>query len=89
MFKEKAKEIIEQAVSLRLFLIETGKSKNEITRFQCEKIREDISTFQNDKQYSSFLIQKGDLLERMMPGPNKASKKRLISLIEEAKMVKR
>ena len=83
-YRNRAKKIIEQGCKLRLQLISLGKSKNEVTRFDCEKILEDISTFQNDRQYAKFLLERNGKIQRIIPGVHQKTKDELYSLTEEA-----
>ena len=83
-FRVRAKKAIAKAVELRLFLIQTGKSKNGITHDHCNKILNDLMPLQSDRLLAKYLIDNFQIIESMMPGPHKSSKRKLNELNHEA-----
>ena len=84
-FRVRAKKAIAKAVELRLFLIQTGKSKNGMmTQDHCKKILNDIDILQSDKQLAKYLVDNYQIIELIMPGPHKSSKRELSELNHEA-----
>ncbi len=84
-FRNKASQLLQRIVKQRLFLIETGKSKNFITWDQCKQVENEISRLKSDKQFASYVLTKGDFLLNMVPGNNKTNAFPLRMLIESAK----
>ena len=84
-FRAKAKELITRAIKQRLFLIETGKSRNFITWQQCKQLFEELEPLKSDYQFALFTLKHGDLLLHMVPGNNTTNKVPMKQLIHEAK----
>lgn len=83
-FRNRAKKAIFKAAELRLFLIQTGKSKNGVTHDHCRKVLNDIDPLQSDRQLAKYLVNNFQIIEQMMPGPHKSSKRELNELNHEA-----
>ncbi len=84
-FRSKAKEILNRVVHQRLFLIETGKSKNFVSWQQCKRVMSDVEQLKSDKQFAAYIMDKQDLLLNMVPGNNTTNKIPMQQLIEQAK----
>ncbi len=84
-FRSKAKEILNRVVNQRLFLIETGKSKNFVSWQQCMQVTSDIERLKSDKQFATYITDKQDLLLDMVAGNNTTNKIPVQQLIEQAK----
>lgn len=83
-FNKRASKLIQQAIRQRLFLIETGKSRNFVTWQQCKTVHEEISRLRSDRQFAKYVVEKKDLLLNMVPGNNSNNTFPLRMLIEEA-----
>ncbi len=84
-FRSKAKEILNRVVNQRVFLIETGKSKNFVSWQQCMQVMSDIERLQSDQQFAVYITDKQDLLLNMVVGNNTTNKIPVQRLIEQAK----
>lgn len=83
-FRVRASEAINKAIDLRLFLIQTNRSKNGIKYEHCMKVRGDIEPLRSDWQWACYLLDNFAYLLRMQPGPNHQAKIKLQELKEEA-----
>ncbi len=86
-FRVRARKALKQIIKQRLFLIETGKSKNFITWQQCKAVYQEIEKLQSDKQFAVYLQKEGDLLLNMVPGNNSTNAFPIRELIEEARYI--
>ncbi len=84
-FRSKAKEILNRVVHQRLFLIETGKSKNFVSWQQCKQVMSDVERLKSDRQFAAYIVNKQDLLLNMVVGNNTTNKIPVQQLIEQAK----
>lgn len=84
-FRRRAKKLIDRIVHQRLFLIETGKSKNFITWQQCKSVWEQSERLRSDKQFAEFIQENEDLLLHMVAGNNNTNQLPIKQLIREAK----
>lgn len=83
-FRDRASMAINKAIDLRLFLIQTNRSKNGIKYEHCMKVRGDIETLRSDWQWACYLLDNFEYLLQMQPGPNNKAKIYLQELKEEA-----
>ena len=83
-FALKIEKAINQAIKLRLLLISHEVSYAEVTYNQCMLVKEEISKFMSEIQFSRYLVKKYDLLHKMIPGSHPASKSELEKLKAQA-----
>lgn len=83
-FKNRIKTLITKCVEVRLLLIQKGKSKNDLTWDDCKRVVHEIEVLRSDQQLVGYLLTNENILQKMIPGPNKKMREKLNQLIIEA-----
>ncbi len=86
-FRIRAKRVIIEAYTRRMFLLRHGKSQNFITHNDCIKVQEDISRLQSDRQLAIYLAGNYDLIVHMIPSCHRDLSATLSNLKSESENI--